>query len=84
MKSDQAATEEVAEGESPFCPAVIVGIPYNEAREYEEEVHCQIAVVEKLVGGIGGKAFAHVENHYKQRSHSAQSVENMKMRFLFP
>ena len=67
MQADEAALEEVADGES-LTPTVVVGIGNDEAGEEEEEVYRELPVVERAddaiaraVCGFGkGKSFVHM------------------------
>ena len=78
LQADETAFEKLADRHAP--PAVVVGVTDDEAREDEEEVDGQIAVVEHLVGRAFGVGFQQMEGHHDHRRHAAQSVEDFVAR----
>ena len=69
----QASLEEV-----PRChtvPAVVVGITDDEAGEYKEEVHGQVAVVQNLVGRPCGIGFKKMESYHDYCGYAAKPVQ---------
>ena len=55
METDKTPLEEALKAE--LRPPVIVCIAHDEARENEEEIHSEIAVIEFLVESTCGEAF---------------------------
>ena len=60
-----------------FLPAVIVGIADDKAREHEEEVHSQVAVVDRLVGPAVIVGLEQMVGHYEHGCYTAQSVKDL-------
>ena len=79
LQADETAFEKLADRHAP--PAVVVGVTDDEAREDEEEVDGQIAVVDPLVEMARGVGFEEVEADDGQRGYAAQSVEDVVVGF---
>ncbi len=63
-----------------LSPAVIVGIGDDEAGQKEEEIDCQVSVIDDLLQGvIVGIRFEGVEDHDRQSGHAAQAIEYLVM-----
>ena len=81
LQAYEAAFEEVAEAH--FAPSVVVCVADYKAREYEEEINCNMSVVQcgyeavaSSVCCLGkGKAFENVIPKYKQGGNTAQTVK---------
>ncbi len=80
VEAYEAPPEEPADGHAPL-PAVIVGVSDDEAREDEEEVDGQVAVVEHLVDGARGEALEDVVPYDQQRGYATQAVEQFVVGF---
>lgn len=73
-EQSQEAARQVGTRQCPAHPQVTV------AGEDEEEVHRQVAVVELLVVGAGGKRLEEVIPDYHDGRHAAQSVQDAVVR----
>ena len=73
MQTDESTLEEVPV--THLAPSVVVGIADDEAREHEEEVHRQIAMVDVLRAKLRDVSLEAMEEEYHQRSYAAQSVQ---------
>ncbi len=80
MQPNEAPSEKRPERHAP-PPTVVVGIADDEAREQEEEVDGQIAVVEPLVEGTRGESLEDMVPDDEQGGDAAQSVEDVVMGF---
>ena len=68
MKPDEPAYDEAAKGHAAFIgERLVVGIPHHEAREDEEEVHTEEAMIELIdCHGPNKETLCVVENVVKQ------------------
>ena len=79
MQADEPALEELRDRH--LFPAVVIGVPDYEPREYEEKIDGQIAVVDPLVEMAGRIGFEQMEPDDHDRRYAAQSVEYVVVRF---
>ena len=79
VQADETPFEELPDRH--LRPTVVVGVADDETREDEEEIDGQVAVVDPLVEVAGRISLEQVKAHDRQRSHAAQPVENVIMRF---
>src|SRR5699024_8231811 len=81
LQPDKAALEEGSRTHP--VPTVIVCIADDEARKHEEEIDCQIAMIDNLVQMVAaGMRFQQMKGHYHSSRHAAQSVQNLVVRLL--
>jgi len=79
LQPDKAALEEGSRTHP--VPTVIVCIADDEARKHEEEIDCQIAMIDNLVQMVAaGMRFQQMKGHYHSSRHAAQSVQNLVVR----
>ncbi len=74
MKADDTPQHEFSFGK-PLTPPAVVGIAYHEARQDEEKVDGQIAVVESLIDRRCGESLEEVIPYHHKGRDSAQAVE---------
>ena len=79
VQAHETPLEELPGREVP--PAVVVGVSDDEAREDEEEVDGQVAVVDALVEVARGVGLEQVEADDHEGRHAAQSVEDRVVGF---
>ena len=79
MQAHETPLEERHGREVP--PAVVVGVSDDEAREEEEEVDGQVAVIDALVEVARGESLEQVEADDHEGRHAAQSVEDCVVGF---
>lgn len=82
LKAHQPPLAEIPQAH--LSPAVVIGIPDDEAGQHEEEVHGQIAVIDDLVRvelEVPGASFKHVEQDHHDGGYAAQAVQGGIMRF---
>lgn len=75
LQAYQPPPEEILQ-RHPQPPSVIVGITDHEPREDEEEIHCQVAMVEMLVVGAGGERLEEMVAYHHDGCHAAQAVKD--------
>ena len=80
MEPDEPPADKVAAAHAAL-PTVIVGISDDEAREQEEEIDGQVAMVEALVDGTCGKALEDVVADDQQGCYAPQSVQKFVVWF---
>ena len=82
MKADQTSLEEIFHCQR-LSPSVVVGITDNEAGKYEEEVYCQISVVDgcdQCSSSGKGESFEDVIEYDQQGGYASQSVKKFIVR----
>ena len=83
MEAYEASAEEVADRKTA-APAVVVGVGDDEAREHEEEIDGQVAVVDAFYRGAAagkGVPFEDVVPDDRERRNAAQPVEQVAVGF---
>ena len=83
MEAYEAPAEEVADRKTA-APAVVVGVGDDEAREHEEEIDGQVAVVDAFDRGAAagkGVPFEDVVPDDRERRNAAQPVEQVVVGF---
>ena len=80
MQADDTAFEESAHGHP--VPTVIISIADNKTGKHEEEIHCQITMIDNLSKMAATcMCFKKMEDNNHDSRHATKSVKNLIMRF---